>query len=96
MDEGRTDQLVFFAFDLLFLNGHSMAQLPLIERKERLKRLFKKEIQGLRYNEHVTGDGLRFREHAAASKSGPALDPRALPFQALSLLDLRRGLAERA
>ena len=52
MDEGRTDQLVFFAFDLLFLNGRSTAQLPLIERKERLKRLFKKESQGLRYNEH--------------------------------------------
>src|SRR6195256_3083433 len=54
MDEGRTDQLVFFAFDLLFLNGQSTAQLPLVERKERIKRLFKKEIQGLRYNEHVT------------------------------------------
>jgi bifunctional non-homologous end joining protein LigD len=64
MDEGRTDQLVFFAFDLLFLNGQSTAQLPLVERKERLKRLFKKEVQGLRYNEHVTGDGPRFREHA--------------------------------
>ena len=49
MDEGRTDQLVFFAFDLLFLNGQDTAQLPLIERKERLKRLFKKEVQGLRY-----------------------------------------------
>jgi ATP-dependent DNA ligase len=44
MDEGRTDQLVFFAFDLLFLNGQSTAQLPLIERKERLERLFNKEI----------------------------------------------------
>ena len=29
MDEGRTDQLVFFAFDLLFLNGESTARLPL-------------------------------------------------------------------
>jgi hypothetical protein len=34
MDEGRTDQLVFFAFDLLFLNGQSTAQLPLVERKK--------------------------------------------------------------
>jgi len=33
MDEGRTDQLLFFAFDLLFLNGQSTAQLPLIERR---------------------------------------------------------------
>jgi bifunctional non-homologous end joining protein LigD len=64
MDEGRTDQLVFFAFDLLFLNGQSTAQLPLIKRKERLARLFNKEIQGLRYSEHVFTDGPRFREYA--------------------------------
>jgi len=64
MDEGRTDQLVFFAFDLLFLNGQSTAQLPLIERKDKLARLFKKEMGGLRYSEHVAGDGPRFREHA--------------------------------
>jgi bifunctional non-homologous end joining protein LigD len=77
MDEGRTDQLVFFAFDLLFLNGLSTAQLPLIKRKDRLQRLFKKEIGGLRYSEHVAGDGLAFRAHAcklalegAISKTG--------------------------
>src|SRR5258708_106336 len=64
MDEGWTDQLLLFAIDLLFLNGQSTAQLPLIERKERLKRLFKKETQGLRYNERVTGDGPRFRRAA--------------------------------
>ena len=33
MDEGKTDQLVFFAFDLLFLNGESTAQLPLVQRE---------------------------------------------------------------
>jgi ATP-dependent DNA ligase len=54
MDEGRTDQLVFFAFDLLFFNGQGTAQLPLIERKERLKRLFKKESQGLRYSDALS------------------------------------------
>ena len=64
MDEGRTDQLVFFAFDLLFLNGVSTAQLPLIKRKERLQRLFKKEVSGLRYGEHVAGDGPSFRAQA--------------------------------
>ena len=32
IDEGRTDELVFFAFDLLFLNGESAAQLPPIQR----------------------------------------------------------------
>jgi bifunctional non-homologous end joining protein LigD len=64
MDEGRTDQLVFFAFDLLYLDGTSTAQLPLVERKRRLQRLFKREIAGLRYSEHVVGDGRRFRAHA--------------------------------
>jgi bifunctional non-homologous end joining protein LigD len=44
MDEGRTDQLVFFTFDLLCLNAESIAQLPLIERKERLQRLFRRTL----------------------------------------------------
>jgi bifunctional non-homologous end joining protein LigD len=35
MDDGRTDQLVFFAFDLLFLNGVSTAQLPLLKHSRR-------------------------------------------------------------
>jgi ATP-dependent DNA ligase len=68
MDEGRTDQLVFFAFDLLFLNGVSTAQLPLIKRKEWLQHLFKKESSGLRYSEHVTGDGPSFRAQARTTK----------------------------
>ena len=32
-------ELVFFAFDLLYRNGHDLRQLPLIERKDRLARL---------------------------------------------------------
>ena len=44
--------------------GLDTAQLPLIERKERLQRLFKKDSSGLRYSEHVAGDGPRFREQA--------------------------------
>jgi bifunctional non-homologous end joining protein LigD len=34
------------------------------ERKERLEHLFKKEVAGLCYTEHVTGDGPRFRAQA--------------------------------
>jgi bifunctional non-homologous end joining protein LigD len=77
MDEGRTDQLVFFAFDLLYLNGESTAQLPLIQRKERLQRLFKKEIGGLRYSEHVIGDGPRFRAQACKLGLEGAISKRA-------------------
>ena len=77
MDEGKTDQLVFFAFDLLFLNGESTTQLPLIERKERLQRLFKKEIPGLRYSEHVAGDGPMFRAQACKLGLEGAISKRA-------------------
>ena len=77
MDEGRMDQLVFFAFDLLFLNGQSTARLPLIKRKERLERLFSKETRGLRYSEHVTGDGPAFRAQACKLGLEGAISKRA-------------------
>jgi bifunctional non-homologous end joining protein LigD len=64
MDEGRTGDLVLFAFDLLFLNGESTAGLPLLERKERLAGLLKKDMPSLRFSEHVIGNGPKFREHA--------------------------------
>lgn len=64
MDEGRTGDLVFFAFDLLFLDGDETAKLPLIERKARLEALFQKPLPGLRFSEHVVGNGPSFQEHA--------------------------------
>ena len=64
MDEGRTDALVLFVFDLLFLDSKSLAERPLIERKERLHALFAGEMPGLRFSEHVLGEGPRFRQHA--------------------------------
>lgn len=64
MDERRTDQLIFFVFDLLFVDGKSIAKLALAERKARLERLFRNKVDGLLYSEHVTGGGPRFRAHA--------------------------------
>lgn len=52
-------------------------QQPLIERKVKLKRLFKKEISGLRYSEHVAGDGSRFRQHACKLALEGAISKRA-------------------
>src|SRR4051812_47264969 len=71
MDEGRTDQLLFFAFDLLFLNGQSTAQLPLTQRKEKLKRLFKKELQRTCHRWRP-----RFREQACKLGLECHLEPR--------------------
>jgi len=44
--------------------GESTAKLPLIERKERLRSLFSREVRGLRFADHVVGDGPRFRQRA--------------------------------
>ena len=57
MDERRTGDLVFFAFDLLFLDDESTAKLQLIERKKRL-RFLGREVRGVRFADHVLGDGL--------------------------------------
>ncbi|OLC30806.1 MAG: hypothetical protein AUH28_15070 [Acidobacteria bacterium 13_1_40CM_56_16] len=37
----RRRECLFFAFDLLFLNGEDLRWLPLIERKARLKKLLR-------------------------------------------------------
>jgi bifunctional non-homologous end joining protein LigD len=64
MDERRTDALVFMAFDLLFLNGKDIAGLPLAKRKDSLRSLFKREVRGLRFADHIVGNGPQFREQA--------------------------------
>jgi bifunctional non-homologous end joining protein LigD len=38
-DAGNTDALVFFLFDLLYLDGEAISSAPLRDRKERLRSL---------------------------------------------------------
>jgi bifunctional non-homologous end joining protein LigD len=63
----KAEALVFFAFDLLHLDGEDLRQLPLTERKERLKALVERSrAQGgkLIYSEHFKADGPQFHENA--------------------------------
>lgn len=53
--------LVYQVFDLLWLNGHSTENLPLIQRKELLKEALI-ETEGIRYSDHVTENGISFFE----------------------------------
>jgi bifunctional non-homologous end joining protein LigD len=60
LSETKTDNLVFFAFDLLFENGEDLRPAPLSERKERLEALLDVHGDGgsrLRYVEHFATDG---------------------------------------
>jgi ATP-dependent DNA ligase len=64
-DGARGVRLVYYAFDLLHLDGQDKAGLPLIERKALLKPLIEDGPE-LQFNDHMTGDGELIRKHACA------------------------------
>jgi bifunctional non-homologous end joining protein LigD len=49
----RRRDCVYFAFDLLFLNGEDLRALPLIDRKVRLKQLLRRKRSPLLYVDHI-------------------------------------------
>jgi bifunctional non-homologous end joining protein LigD len=59
LSEGKTDDLVFFAFDLLFVSDEDLRELPLAERKERLAAFLSDAGDGprLRFVEHFETGG---------------------------------------
>jgi DNA ligase D-like protein (predicted ligase) len=67
-DSRNSGDLVFFAFDLLFLEGESIAARPLVERKERLETAVAGASPSIRFSDHVIGRGPQF--HQAACKLG--------------------------
>jgi DNA ligase D-like protein (predicted ligase) len=56
-------RLVYYAFDLLHLDGRDLSRLPLIERKLHLEPLIAGKL-GLQFNGHETGDGELILQHA--------------------------------
>src|SRR6266481_1201242 len=59
LSDGKTDKLMFFAFDLLFAEGKDLRRLPLAERKAQLKQLLeaRKKARQIFYVEHFETDG---------------------------------------
>jgi DNA ligase D-like protein (predicted ligase) len=62
------ESLVFFLFELLFLDGENLTALPLVDRKARLASLLKDAPGSLRYNDHQIGQGQEF--HRLACQRG--------------------------
>src|ERR1700751_4420427 len=56
-DAGNADALVFFLFDLLYLDGEVISAAPLCERKERLRDLLSNAGAALQYSDHPVGQG---------------------------------------
>jgi len=65
LSEGKTDRLICYFFDLLYLDGHDLMAEPLAERKSQLQSLLPQGESGpLRYSEHFVEPGQTMLKHA--------------------------------
>jgi ATP-dependent DNA ligase len=52
--------IVYYAFDLLYFDGHDFTKAPLISRKAALKKILPRRNTGrVRYTDHIVGEGER-------------------------------------
>ncbi|HET9679379.1 MAG TPA: non-homologous end-joining DNA ligase, partial [Gammaproteobacteria bacterium] len=65
MHHGDASQLIYVAFDLLYLDGYNLRRAPLFERKHLLRALLAKEPNNaLRYSDHLDMSGSSVYEKA--------------------------------
>ena len=66
LSDGNSERMIFYAFDLLWLDGEDIRREPLIDRKEKLRDLLQGlDEQGqLRLSEHFAEPGKVMLEHA--------------------------------
>jgi len=62
--QGWDHHVCLYAFDLLEVYGVDFREQPLEKRKARLARLLQGADPGVRFNEHLGGDGTTAFEHA--------------------------------
>jgi bifunctional non-homologous end joining protein LigD len=71
LSTGAGNRLVFYAFDLLHLNGWSLTNVPLERRKTLLRQLLEGHVSGrsaIQFSDHVVGEGRAF--YAQVSEMG--------------------------
>jgi len=66
LKSGRLDRLVYYVFDLLYLDGQNLRALPLIERKEALAEIIRNAPKStpLRFSESIAERGPVLLRHA--------------------------------
>ncbi|WP_207101704.1 DNA ligase D [Paracoccus shandongensis] len=64
LSEGRYDRFVFYVFDLMYLNGHDLRAVPLIERKGLLEDLVGTDPGRVRFSSHFGESGSMVLRHA--------------------------------
>ncbi|MGV2186606.1 DNA ligase D [Rhizobium rhizogenes] len=64
LSEGRADRFVFYAFDLIYLDGYDLRACPLTKRKELLQQIIPSETGLLRFSSHFDADADLLLKHA--------------------------------
>lgn len=64
--KGAPARLAYYVFDLVYLNGHDLSEVPLLTRKNTLKALLAAFDPGcpILYSDHIAGDAQNVFEHA--------------------------------
>ncbi len=83
LSEGRSDRFLFYAFDLLYLDGYDLTALPLIERKELARDSSSAAAAGIiRYSSHFEESGdVVFRHACQLSLEGVVSKLRDAPYR---------------
>jgi DNA ligase D len=85
LSAGRTHELIFFAFDLPYLDGYDLGAVPLVERKRALAGLLDPALtanSALQISEHVVGNGRAFYRQASEFGLEGVISKRAdAPYQ---------------
>ena len=81
---GVRPEIVYFVFDLLYVDGEDLTGRPLDQRKQRLRALLGAQPpRPLRYVDHVVGDGPRvFQQACGMGLEGIVSKDRAAPYRA--------------
>jgi bifunctional non-homologous end joining protein LigD len=71
----RHDESVFlYTFDVIELNGDDLRHDPLETRKVTLEMILAKTVPGIRFNEHMEGEGIVSKRKDSAYRSGRSPD----------------------
>ncbi|HET6889826.1 MAG TPA: hypothetical protein VFH31_01885 [Pyrinomonadaceae bacterium] len=66
--------VVYYSFDVLYLDGFDLTQCPLIVRKKALKKILPRgNTSRIRFTDHITGKGEPLFEKLEASRTGNQL-----------------------
>jgi bifunctional non-homologous end joining protein LigD len=63
-EHGRDAQIVYYVFDAPFLDGHDLRELPLRERKRRLREALGHAPATIRFSDDLTGTAQEVLDHA--------------------------------